>query len=307
MIANESAGDLPLILIPIARPSGVAVGRYAPSPTGRLHLGNLRTALLAADDIAARGGIFLLRMEDLDGPRTVHGSAEQILDDLRWLGIVWHAGPDIGGPAAPYVQSQRTAIYTAALRVLAARGLTYACTCSRKDLREASAPHGPEGLIYPGTCRPAHAAPLTERDVDTLLAREDAALRFRVDASPIVEFSDELHGPQSHDLRDTGDFVVRRRDGLFAYHLACALDDGLMGVTRVLRGDDLLPSTPRQVALLRELNLPVPIYRHVALVADAATGERMAKRDNSVGLDTLRHHGLSPAEARAAILALPNC
>jgi glutamyl-tRNA synthetase len=286
---------------PRARPTG----RYAPSPTGALHLGNLRTALVAWQDIRARGGTFILRVEDIDGPRTLPGAEARMLADLRWLGIDWDEGPDLthapqGGPAGPYRQSERGAIYQTALDQLERAGLTYLCTCSRRDLREASAPHelhGPEGPPYAGACRGKD--PATQR-----MHPNGAAVRFRVDAEPIVEFEDEALGPQRFDLRALcGDFVIRRRDGLWAYQLACAVDDGLMGVTRVVRGADLLASTPRQVALLRALGLPVPVYRHIPLVADAA-GERMAKRDGSAGLEPMQREGLTPDQARARIMGM---
>ena len=275
------------------------VGRYAPSPTGRLHLGNLRTALLAWADCRRRGGIFILRIEDLDGPRTVPGAEVQMIEDLRWLGLNWDEGPDVGGPAGPYRQSERGDLYQAALDWLEQAGLTYLCTCSRRDLREASAPHGNGSEpIYPGTCR----------DKDPQAQRVHplgAAVRFRVDRAPEVAFEDERLGPQRFDLRELcGDFIIRRRDGLWAYQLACALDEALMGVTTVMRGRDLLSSTPRQLALLRAMGLPEPGYAHVPLVVDEA-GRRMCKRDGSRSLDLLRGAGLSPAEARRAILEAP--
>lgn len=278
-------------------PRACPVGRYAPSPTGDLHLGNLRTALEAWRDARARGGLFLLRIEDLDTPRTVPGSEARLIEDLRWLGIDWDEGPDLpggGGPAGPYRQSERLDLYRAALVRLADAGLVYGCTCSRKDLREASAPHGPEGPIYPGTCR--------DRGIDL---DADCALRFRVDRAPLVEFTDLELGPQRFHLEEmSGDFIVRRRDGLFAYQLACALDDALMGITHVVRGADLLASTPRQIALLKALSLPVPLYRHIPLVADAE-GRRMSKRDGSQSVRSLREAGMSPEEARALILRAP--
>lgn len=273
------------------------VARYAPSPTGDLHLGNLRTALEAWRDARSREGIFILRMEDLDTPRTVAGAEERIIEDLRWLGIDWDEGPDLpgnGGIAAPYRQSERLPLYQAALDRLMAMGLAYGCICSRKDLREASAPHGPEGAVYPGTCR--------EKGVRD---GPDRAIRFRIDRDPVIEFVDLELGAQRFDLREmSGDFVIRRRDGLFAYQLACAVDDALMGITSVVRGADLLSSTPRQIALLRALGLPIPSYRHIPLVLDSE-GQRMSKRDGSQSLRSLRESGLSPEEARRLILAAP--
>jgi len=277
------------------------VGRYAPSPTGALHLGNLRTALLAWADCRERGGLFILRIEDIDKVRTVPGSEEQMLQDLRWLGIDWDEGPDVGGPAGPYRQSERDAIYQATLQALMDVRLVYPCACSRKELRTiASAPHGMDGPVYPGTCRPAPASTPASPALNT----SETSIRFRVDSKPLVEFHDLELGPQSFNLEsDSGDFVVRRRDGLWAYQLACAVDDAMMGVTHVVRGADLLYSTPRQIALLRALGLPVPQYRHVPLVQDES-GHRMSKRDGSASLQLLRDKGMSPEEARAYILGL---
>ena len=279
-------------------PRDRVVGRYAPSPSGELHLGNLRTALEAWRDCRARGGIFILRVEDIDTPRIVPGAERQMIEDLRWLGLDWDEGPDVGGPAGPYRQSERVPFYAAALEQLAEAGLTYLCTCSRKDLREASAPHGPEGPVYTGICRAADPVAQAGHPAG-------AAERFRVDRAPDVVFTDLRLGPQKFNLEDLcGDFIVRRRDGLWAYQLACALDDALMGVTHVWRGEDLLISTPRQIALLRALGLPLPAYGHLPLVRDAL-GRRMCKRDGSDSLRRLRQAGLTPARARERILSTP--
>jgi len=276
------------------------VGRYAPSPTGDLHLGNLRTALVAWEEARRAGGTFILRVEDLDTPRCVPGAEERMLDDLRWLGIDWDEGPDVGGPAGPYRQSERSEIYEAALQELEWRGLTFLCTCSRRDLREASAPHPPlggpleaEGPPYPGTCRMSD--PVTQR-----LHSNGAAVRFRVSEGEF-RFSDAEMGELVCDLQKLiGDIIIRRRDGLWAYQLACAIDDALMGVTHVTRGRDLLSSTPRQLALQRALGLREPQHRHIPLVADA-TGARMSKRDGSDSLRSLRETGVTPEEARRVI------
>ncbi|MCE5229970.1 tRNA glutamyl-Q(34) synthetase GluQRS [bacterium] len=274
------------------------VGRYAPSPTGDLHLGNLRTALVAWQSIRRQGGIFILRIEDIDRPRTVPGAEERMIEDLRWLGMDWDEGPDVGGPAGPYRQSDRDEIYEAALARLKAAGLTYPCTCSRRDLREASAPHGEEGPVHLGDCRNgirgANPKP-----------RNGASTRFRAGLDPVVEFNDRRQGPQRFDLnRLCGDFVIRRRDGLWAYQLACAIDDALMGITEVVRGGDLLTSTPRQIALMRVLGLPIPEYEHIELVMDDE-GRRMCKRDGSCSLRSLRAKGLTPAETRELIMKQP--
>lgn len=279
--------------IPRDRP----VGRYAPSPTGDLHLGNLRTAIVAWESIRRQGGIFILRIEDIDRPRTVAGAEARMLDDLRWLGLDWDEGPDVGGPAGPYRQSERGDIYAAALEKLTAAGLTYPCTCSRRDMREASAPHGEEGERRHVCCN-------RDRPLDRPLT-VPAAIRLRVGRGQAIEFNDRRLGPQEFDLdRLCSDFVVRRRDGLWAYQLACAVDDGLMGITEVVRGGDLLTSTPRQIALLQALGLPLPAYEHIELVRDD-TGRRMCKRDGSCSLRTLRAQGLSPRQARDLIMSQP--
>lgn len=293
------------LLRPVPRDRPVA--RYAPSPTGRLHLGNLKTALAAWEACRRMNGIFILRIEDIDTPRTIPDSEAGILDDLRWLGVDWDEGPDVGGPAGPYRQSERGAIYAAALSRLDAAGMTYPCICSRKDLREASAPHAPEGPAYTGTCRARPRADLERHPAG-------AAIRLRLDRalglpenSPEapVEFIDGACGRCCFDLaRCPGDFVVRRRDGLWAYQFACAVDDALMGVTHVLRGADLLESTPRQIAVLRGIGLPVPAYTHVPLAADEQ-GRRLSKRDGSQSLGDLRRRGLSPRDVRDLIDRLP--
>jgi glutamyl-tRNA synthetase len=288
------------LLIPVPRDRPVA--RYAPSPTGDLHLGNLRTALEAWRACRREGGLFILRIEDIDTPRVVPGSEARILDDLRWLGLDWDEGPDIGGPAGPYRQSERSAFYEAALRRLETLGMTYLCTCSRKDLREASAPHAAEGAVYPGACRD------TDREAQ---ARHPAGAAHRFRPPPdeagrrAVGFEDRRMGKFRFDLdRLCGDFIVRRRDGLWAYQLACAVDDAIMGVTHVLRGADLLDSTPRQIALLRALGLAVPSYEHIPLVADAG-GRRMSKRDGSDSLNSLRRRGATRDDVLELLERLP--
>lgn len=277
------------------------VCRYAPSPTGDLHPGNLRTALIAREDCRRVGGIFILRIEDIDTPRTVAGAEGRMIEDLRWLGLDWDEGPDIGGPAGPYRQSERSGIYEQVLRGLEARGLTYLCTCSRRELREASAPHAGEETaeaVYPGFCR---AKNREEQRADP----RGAATRMLVEGMAEIMFEDLHAGVRRHDLaRECGDFVIRRRDGLWAYQLACAADDALMGVTRVIRGEDLLSSTPRQIAVIRAMGLREPVYGHIPLAADAA-GNRMSKRDGSESVRTLRERGVPADEAREMIMNLP--
>ena len=265
-------------------------GRFAPSPTGDLHLGNARTALLAWLSVRAQGGTFVLRMEDLDKPRERPGAAERILRSLRWLGLDWDEGPDVGGPYGPYVQSERFPLYDAAIERLLAHGKAYLCWCSRAEIAAASAPHaGEEGPRYPGTCRVP--------DPERVLARKSQgripAVRLHVPTHPI-EFVDGIHGPQAIDVQDlVGDFVIRRADGVAAYQLAVVVDDAAMEITEVLRGDDLLPSTPRQILLYEALGLPVPRFLHVPLVV-GPDGARLAKRHGAASLVELMERGEDP-------------
>jgi glutamyl-tRNA synthetase len=272
-------------------------GRFAPSPTGALHIGNARTALLAWLHARAAGGSFVMRVEDLDFGRVRSGTMEAQLDDLRWLGLDWDEGPDRGGPRAPYVQSQRVALYEEALRRLARGGHLFACGCSRRDIAgAASAPHaGEEGPRYSGTCR-HHPVPADAVSI-TRWAVSERALRFRVDdADEEVCFDDGVQGRACfRPAADTGDFVVRRKDGVAAYQLAVVVDDAAMGITDVVRGGDLLGSTARQILLFRALGLPVPRFAHVTLML-GADGERLSKRHGAVSLAELRGEGVSPAK-----------
>jgi glutamyl-tRNA synthetase len=265
-------------------------GRFAPSPTGELHVGGARTALLAWLQVRSQGGTFVLRMEDLDAPRVVLGAAERQLEDLRGMGLDWDEGPDVGGPHGPYVQSLRIERYEAALAKLQAQGLIYPCYCSRSELLQvASAPHGPgeDGPRYPGICRTLSPS---ERERRESMGRRPC-LRFRVRAGRVA-FRDLLLGDVEQDVEETvGDFVVRRADGVFAYQLAVVVDDGLMGITDVLRGEDLASSTPRQLLLFEALGFPLPRFAHVPLVL-GPDGGRLAKRDRSTSVrDLLRQAG----------------
>lgn len=267
-------------------------GRFAPSPTGALHLGNARTALLAWLDVRAVGGTFVLRMEDLDPQRSSAASAHGILEDLRWLGLDWDEGPDVGGPFAPYDQSARRALYDDAIERLVAAGRAFPCTCSRADVaRAVGAPHaGEDGPRYPGTCRTGPSR--TDRP---------ASIRLRVEDEPVA-FHDLVAGGQLFNVSEAiGDVVVRRADGVAAYQLAVALDDGLMGMTRVVRGDDLLSSTPRQLLVYRALGLPEPEFGHVPLLV-GEDGHRLAKRGGALSLEALRARRVWP-EAIVGFLA----
>lgn len=241
-----------------------------------MHLGNARSALLGWLHARALGGEFHLRIEDLDPDRCRPQFTEALLRDLEWLGLDWD------GPVLK--QSERALVYREALGVLEAKGLTLFCTCSRAELARApSAPHeGEEGPIYPGTCRSGPTKP-----------RHPASVRFRARGGP-TSFVDLIHGPYSQDVAQAvGDFVVRRADGVAAYQLAVVVDDAATGVTHVLRGDDLLSSTPRQLQLYAALEQPAPAFAHVPLLLDEQ-GQRMAKRDGSSTVAFFRERGDDP-------------
>jgi glutamyl-tRNA synthetase len=268
-------------------------GRFAPSPTGALHLGNARTALLAWLHARAAGGAFVMRVEDLDFGRVRPGFMERQLDELRWLGLDWDEGPDVGGPYAPYVQSERGEGFGAALRRLAAQGRLFECECSRKDIAAAaSAPHaGEEGPRYPGTCRARAVGPEVADPAGH--ARGRAALRFRVEPGEVC-FDDLLQGRCCSDpAAEAGDFVVRRKDGVASYQLAVVVDDAAMEITHVVRGADLLSSTARQLLLFRALDLPAPVFMHVPLML-GPDGERLSKRHGAVSLGEMRDAGAEP-------------
>lgn len=275
-------------------------GRFAPSPTGPLHLGNLRTALLAWLFARYGGASFVLRMEDLDRARTRPGVAAAIPRDLRWLGLDWDEGPDIGGPHAPYTQGERLHLYEAQLQRLIDQDLVYPCYCSRADIqRAASAPHGPEpeSARYPGTCRDSARRAARQRRNP----RRRPSYRFRAPARTVLAV-DRLYGPfAQHLARDVGDFVVWRADGTPAYQLAVVVDDALMDIGEVVRGADLLDSTPRQIALFQALGYDAPAFAHVPLYLDAG-GARLAKREGSAGLGPLRDH-MTPAQVVGMLAA----
>lgn len=259
-------------------------GRFAPSPTGNLHVGNLRTALIAWLAARSAGESFLLRVEDLDivASSDEHERAQQA--DLRAIGIDWDG--------VVWRQRDRFPEYRDALRKLAEQGLTYECFCSRREIREsAAAPHGNAGLVYPGTCRDLSAGERADRRED-----REPAIRFRSDGRS-VEIDDVVtgrHWAPPHDV------VLRRNDGVPAYNLAVVVDDAAQGVDLVVRGDDLLPSTPTQVAILRALGQRAPRYAHVPLVV-GADGRRLAKRDGAITLADLASLGVSADTVRAAL------
>lgn len=245
------------------------VGRFAPSPTGAMHLGNARTALLAWLHTRAHGGRHLLRFEDLDRGRVRSWAYDLVRRDLAWLGLDWDA---------EFIQSERQELYREALGQLP----TYRCDCTRKSIAEAvSAPHGTEA-VYPGTCRARGLGP-----------NVPAAVRWRVPNETVCA-TDLRLGRLCQDLpREVGDFVLRRADGAYSYHLAVVVDDAAMGVTQVVRGEDLWPSTGRQVALQGALGLPTPAFLHLPLMTDYR-GERLAKRGGAPSLSALRERGERP-------------
>lgn len=249
-------------------------GRFAPSPSGPLHFGSLVAALASWLDARAAGGRWSVRIEDVDAPRTVPGASDAILATLAACGLEWDA------PVT--YQSHRTALYEAALERLAAQGDAYRCRCSRREVAD-SGLAGIEGAVYPGTCRDRAIA-----------AHEACAWRLRVPPGG-VEFEDRVQGRIRQDVaREVGDFVLRRRDGLYAYQLAVVVDDAEQGITDVVRGADLLASTPRQIVLQRALALPTPRYLHFPVATDAHGG-KLSKQNLAPALDGERAASLLPA------------
>lgn len=280
----------------------MTVERFAPSPTGPLHLGHAYSAHQGWQAARAAGGRFLLRMEDLDTSRIRPEYYAGIEDDLRWLGLDWD------GPVLR--QSTRGSAYASALDRLAAMGLTYRCTCTRRDIQMAlSAPqetaHGPDGPVYPGTCRDLHRPADGPHAIRLDTGRALDHLGGAADKLGYTELGqDAPTGGQRHRIDPaalrsrTGDIVLARRDGAIAYHLAVVVDDAVQGVTHVTRGADLAPATPIQRLLQALLGLPEPLYRHHALVRDE-TGRRLAKRDDARAIAVYRAEGLTPAEVLA--------
>lgn len=292
-------------------------GRFAPSPTGRMHLGNVYSALLSWLSVRSQGGAWVLRIEDIDPQRSRPAYAQQIKDDLRWLGLDWDE---------EYTQSQRFSLYEQYLRQLQATGLVYPCYCTRADIMATQAPHESDGrIVYAGTCRPkelrgvkrvegvegsiprAFDSPIPRkidssknRKIDASTPQRSPSLRLFVPDEDIA-FTDAHYGPQSVNLAThCGDFVLRRADGAWAYQLAVVVDDALMGITEVVRGRDLLLSAPQQLYLYRLLGFPAPTFCHLPLLCNAS-GQRLCKRDKSLDLGELRQH--HSAEALVGLLA----
>ncbi len=270
-------------------------GRFAPSPSGRMHLGNVYAALMSYVSAKSVGGTWLLRIEDIDTQRSRRGWADMIMSDLDWLGLGWDEGP--------VYQSDRFDIYRDCLRRLSAMGLVYPCVCTRAELMASRAPHASDGHVaYSGRCRPS--AP--RYDADSL----EATLRLMVPpypegvggaCSPVVEFDDLLCGHCRVELAGYfGDFVLRRRDGAWAYQLAVAVDDAMMGVTEIVRGDDLLMSTAPQRYLTDLLGLGLPsVYAHLPLLVNGG-GVRLSKRDGALSMEYMRA-GSTPRDVIVAV------
>ena len=256
-------------------------GRFAPSPSGRMHLGNLWSCLLSWLAARSAGGRVVLRLEDLDPDRCRQAYCDQVMEDLEWLGLSWDG--------EPVYQSKRTGAYAEAFHALEKQGLLYPCYCTRAERLAASAPHRSDGLqVYDGRC-----ARLTGEQRAALEQTRRPAWRVRT-AEKTITFRDLLYGTYSEDLkRDCGDFIVRRSDGVCAYQLAVVVDDAMMGVTQVVRGSDLLSSTPRQLWLQERLSLSHPEYGHLPLLL-APDGRRLAKRDRDLELGQLQERYTAP-------------
>jgi glutamyl/glutaminyl-tRNA synthetase len=270
-------------------------GRLAPSPTGFLHSGHVATFLKAAERSQKHAGVLVYRNDDLDFTRAKPHFHQAALEDLRWIGLNWQEGPDIGGPCGPYSQSERGSLYLQSFEQLRLSGLIYPCHCTRRELASAlSAPHAnEEEPLYPGTCRPDK----------TLVFEGNPHLnwRFRIHLHETIVFKDGRLGDQLAVAGNHfGDFLIWRKDGVPSYQLACAVDDALMKITEVVRGEDLVTSTFRQILLLRALGHSVPSFYHCPLLTDGS-GRRLAKRNDSAAVRTLREQGLSAADVRQHI------
>ncbi|QKT02552.1 glutamate--tRNA ligase [Ectothiorhodospiraceae bacterium 2226] len=268
-----------------------AITRFAPSPTGRLHLGNARTALFSYLLAHAAAGRFLLRIEDTDAIRSEASHEADLMEDLRWLGLAWDAGPDREAPEGPFRQSERGAVYAAQLDRLVNGGHAYPCFCTVGELEAERAAQRAAGRPprYSGRCAALAAAEVARR----VAAGEAHTLRFRMPARATLDFDDLVRGRQQFRAADIGDFVIRRADGSPAFFFSNAVDDALMGVTHVLRGEDHISNTPRQIALLRALDLPVPRYGHLPLVV-GEDAQPLSKRSDSLALGALRAAGYLP-------------
>ncbi len=266
--------------------------RFCPSPTGRMHLGNTRTALFNALYAHGQQGVFLLRIEDTDQSRSKREYADLLMSDLRWLGMDWQEGAEVEGDNGPYWQSQRQPIYDSFYQTLIDKGLAYPCFCSeeklaitRKVQRAAGKPPR-----YPGTCRHLSAEEVAAKEAEGL----QATLRFRMPSNDVIEFTDTVKGLQRFQTDDIGDFIIRRTDGTAPFMYCNAIDDALMGVTHVMRGEDHLTNTPRQIMILQALELAVPQYGHISLIL-GDDGAPLSKRNGSKSVVELREQGYLPS------------
>ena len=285
---------------PIAAPPTYR-GRLAPSPTGFLHLGHARTFWTAQQRCRANQGVLILRNEDLDRQRCRQEFVAAMFEDLAWFGLRWQEGPDVGGPFGPYSQSERLAFYREVFERLRNQGHIYPCTCSRQDvLRALQAPHqGEDEPVYPGTCRPKPGQSAPGGQASPPQGKSRPSWRLRVPDGETISFIDGLCGPQRFVAgNDFGDFIVWRHDDLPAYQLAVVADDAAMHITEVVRGEDLLKSTARQLLLYRALDWTPPRFFHCPLVTDSQ-GARLAKRHEALSLRALRAAGAQPSQLRA--------
>jgi len=264
------------------------ITRFAPSPTGSLHLGNARTAFFSYLWARKDGGRFILRIEDTDAERSQRRFHDDLLLDLRWLGLEWDEGPDIGGPQAPYTQAERGDFYRGLFEKLERAAQAYPCYCTAEELELSRKLQRMAGKPprYAGTCRNLSVAQRAEREARGL----KPSLRFAVPVGQVIEFIDSVHGAQRYASEDIGDFIIRRDDGSAAFFFCNAVDDSVMGITQVLRGDDHLTNTPRQILILNALRMRVPGYGHVGLLV-GADGAPLSKRHGSTSVQEFRERG----------------
>lgn len=266
-------------------------GRFAPTPSGRMHLGNVYCVLLSWLSVRAQNGTFILRIEDLDNQRCPMNENARILEeDLRWLGLDWDEGGSLGGPHESYYQSERFDYYREQYEAIQKQTVLYPCFCSRKDLLHCTtAPHASDGhFVYPGTCR--H---LSEAEREEKRQKKAPSMRLCV-PDQIISFEDSICGTYAQNLKtECGDFIIRRADGIYAYQLAVVADDAAMGITEVIRGNDLLSSTPAQLYLYELMHKTPPHFAHIPLLVDES-GRRLSKRDQDLDLGALRKRFSGP-------------
>jgi glutamyl-tRNA synthetase len=265
--------------------------RFSPSPTGALHLGNVRAALFSVLYAEKNAGHFILRIEDTDAARSEHKYADMLQADMKWLGLDWQEGPGVEGPNAPYYQSKRHDIYADYYKRLEEQGLAYPCFCSEQELalnRKLQLSRG-QPPRYPGTCLGLSHEEVTKR----VMQGKKPALRFHVKTNQAIDFIDLVKGPQRFNSSDIGDFIIRRAEGTASFMFCNAIDDSLMKITHVLRGEDHLANTPRQLMILKALKMHAPHYGHLSLIT-GIDGSKLSKREGSVSLGDLREQGFLP-------------